>query len=529
MPHMEPRISMPHSHPLWACCARFRLTCIYVPVLVLLLPSSLHADGLIAFPGAVGQGAAASGGRGGDVYHVTTLEDYHPKNDTKIPGSLRHAIRSAEGPRTIVFDVGGLIALAAPLEILKSDLTIAGQTAPAPGITLWGYPVEVRRGSNVVIRYLRVRLGDFHARVDSSGKPHPYEGNGDLDPGSANAVHIGGGCERVIFDHVSTSWGMDETLSVTICRDVTVQHCIIASSLDDSFHPKGSHGYGTLVRGELTPADQEAGRGGFTFYGNLWAHHYARNPSIGGQQHLRSGQKEADRHRTDVNLVNNVIYNWRGQPTHRSLLGAVRINMIGNYYINGPEKDADRVFTEGTTGCTVVYQSGNCIDSDQDKLHNGRQITTPDQIDRTFREFGPGDEIITEGSGSPLPFIQSVAGNVLPAEESYEQVIQDAGCSLVRDAVDDHLVRSVEQRTGRLIDSQEQLRTADGTLEGIDDVQPERRPADFDTDGDGMPDAFETHHGLDPADPTDGNKSTLSPAGYTNLEVYLDEMTRPRE
>jgi hypothetical protein len=488
------------------------------------LESFAASDGLVAFPGAVGQGAVAAGGRGGDVYHVINLEDYHPKKAPKIPGSLRHAIRSAEGPRTIVFDVGGLIPLAAPLEILKSDLTIAGQTAPGSGITLWGYPVEVSRGSNIIIRYLRVRLGDFHVQVGDSKKPHPYPGNGDLDAGSANAIHVGGGCERVILDHVSTSWGMDETFSVTICRDVTVQNCMIASSLNDSFHPKGPHGYGSLIRGELTPEDQEANQGGFTFYQNLWAHHRARNPSIAGKQRLNSGQSEHERLRTDINLVNNVIYNWGDQPTHRSQLGEARINLVGNYYINGPAKDADRIFKEGVKGHTFVYQMGNWIDSDQDPDHNGFEISNDEQIARAFRNFGAGDLLLGGTSGAPFAFYHHVSNHVRSAVTAYNQVIESAGCSLVRDSADRTIVDSVEQRGGKIIDSQEELREPDGTLPGIDDVLTKTRPEDFDTDGDGMSNTFENGHQLNPTDPSDRNGTNLSSIGYTNLEVYLAEL-----
>ncbi|HEY3394415.1 MAG TPA: hypothetical protein VGK58_17000, partial [Lacipirellulaceae bacterium] len=267
---------------------------------------------LPAFRGAVGQGAAATGGRGGDVYHVTNLLDYRSDSEQKIEGSLRHAIRSASGARTIVFDVGGAIQLRETLEIRKNNLTIAGQTAPG-GITVWGYPVEISGAADVVVRYLRVRVGDFNVRASGTqtkaGVEAELQGAKDLDPRSANGLDIGR-ANRVIVDHVSVAWGLDETLSVTRSRDVTVQNSIISESLNESFHPKGSHGYGSLLRGELTPADQEAGVGGYTFYQNLWAHHRARNPSIGGQQRLDDGQAEAGRRRTDVNLVNNVVYNW---------------------------------------------------------------------------------------------------------------------------------------------------------------------------------------------------------------------------
>lgn len=495
-------------------------------LLAFLLPSQLMASTPFAFPGALGQGAASTGGRGGNVYHVTTLEDYHPQRDEKIPGSLRHAIRSAEAPRTIVFDVGGAIALVEPLEILKSDLTIAGQTAPGPGVTLWGYPLEISRGSNIIVRYLRVRTGDFHARTDHTSKPHPYDGNGDLDPGSSNAINVGGDCQLVILDHISASWGMDETLSVTKCCDVTIQHCMIAASLNDSFHPKGAHGYGTLVRGELTPEDQASGRGGFTFYGNLWTHHRARNPSIGGQQRIRPGTPESQRRMSDVNLVNNVVYNWRDQPTHRSQQGTVRINLLGNYYINGPEKDADRVFNEGDPNRTVLYHAGNAIDADQDSQHNGTLIETAELVDRSFRKFGPEDELIGIEQGRPLPFLHLAEAEILSAEEAYQQVVAGVGCSLNRDAVDLQTIESLTGRTGRLIDSQEELRDAEGVLRGIDDLPETHRPSHFDSDNDGMSDEFETRHGLDPADPTDGNGTQLSPQGYTNLEVYLHELTQ---
>ncbi|HEX2473990.1 MAG TPA: hypothetical protein VHK01_04560, partial [Lacipirellulaceae bacterium] len=252
-----------------------------IVVVVTAFPAIAVGAPLPAFPGAVGQGAAATGGRGGDVYHVSNLLDYKSDSEPKIEGSLRHAIRSANGSRTIVFDVGGAIKLRERLEIRKSNLTIAGQTAPS-GITLWGYPVEVSGASDVVVRYLRVRVGDFNVRTPDGGSKSDTEagakGVKDLDPRSANGLDIGRS-NRVILDHVSVAWGVDETLSVTRSRDVTVQNSIIAESLNESFHPKGSHGYGTLLRGELTLADQQGGIGGYTLYQNLWAHHRARNPS----------------------------------------------------------------------------------------------------------------------------------------------------------------------------------------------------------------------------------------------------------
>jgi hypothetical protein len=475
-----------------------------------------------AFPGAVGQGAAATGGRGGDVYHVTTLADYDPDDEPKIEGSFRHAVRSAEGPRTIVFDVGGAIALHAPLEIRKPDLTIAGQTAPG-GVTLWGYPVEVSHGKNVIVRFLRIRLGDFHARR-AAGVAALAGSRGDLDPASANGMYVGNDSERVILDHLSVAWGIDETLSVTKARDVTIQNCLIAESFNESLHPKGPHGYGSLVRGELTPADQTAGVGGYTFYGNLWAHHRGRNPSFGGQQKLDSGQAEADRRGADVNLVNSVVYDWGGAATHRNELGDVRANIIGNYYISGPAKQADSFFRENVPDRTIVYQRGNFSDLDEDADHDGSEVP-PAKASDAFRDFGEGDQLISEGE--PLNFIDGLAARTLPADEAYARVVKSVGASLWRDAIDRRVIDSLTHRTGGLINSQEQFRDSAGKLPGIDDLVEQRRPAGFDVDADGMPDAFETAHQLNPNDPADGAATTLSADGYTNLEVYLNSLVDP--
>jgi hypothetical protein len=472
-----------------------------------------------AFPGAVGQGATASGGRGGDVYHVTTLEDYDPEQaEAKIRGSLRHALRSADGPRTIVFDVSGGIQLKSPLEIRKSDVTIAGQTSPG-GVTVWGYPTEIVGVHNVIVRYLRFRTGDFNARGNRKSG-----GAGDLDAGSANSVNVGR-AERIILDHLSVSWGMDETLSVTLSRDVTVQNCIIAESLDDSFHPKGRHGYGTLLRGELTPENQRAGVGGYTFYGNLWAHHRSRNPSIGGQQSLKRGQLEEQRRRTDVNLVNNVVYDWGDQAMYRSEYGDVRINLLGNAFICGPAKKANHFFREGTAGRTLLYQRGNWQDLDQNDRHDGQFVVQPEQIANAFEAFGDGDRLISEGE--PFNFAGGITSMVLPATEAYARVIQFAGASLWRDAADERVVASVVHRTGRLINSQDEVRLAGGKLPGIDDLAVRRRPRDFDVDKDGIADDFERAHGLDPSNAGDGQASTLSKVGYTNLEFYLNQLAAP--
>lgn len=493
-----------------------------------ILAAKLHAAPL-AFPTALGQGAAARGGRGGDAYHVVNLRDYSSKQgDQAVDGSLRFGIESATGPRTIVFDVAGPIELKTRLDIRRSNLTIAGQTSPG-GITLWGYPVEIRDASDVIIRHLRVRCGDFNAGPVTSrsvsGQLATGRGRRDLDASSANAVDVGGGSRRIILDHISASWGMDETLSVTNARDVTIQNSIIAESLHDSFHAKGRHGFGSLVRGDVTAYDQSRGIGGYTFYGNLWAHHQQRSPAIGGQQVLAEGMAEADRGRADVNVVNNVVYDWGQRPSHRCELGDIRINFVGNYHVNGPSKIGDYVFYENNPAKTLLFHAGNFLDSNQDSSHDGLNIDAPDWLAKAFQRFDPNDQLIGPDS-PPLNFFGDLGPFVLSAEGAYERVVADVGASLWRDAVDQRVIASLIQRTGGPIDSQEAFRRVDGELPGIDDLPQRRREPEYDRDGDGMSDEFERDRGLDPKNPSDGNGREVSSEGYTNLEVYLEGLTR---
>ena len=479
---------------------------------------ALAESSTVAFPGALGQGAAALGGRGGDVYRVTNLEDYNSAADAeKIPGSLRHAIRSAEGPRTIVFDVAGVIWLKAPLEVLKSRITIAGQTSPG-GITLAGYPLEVSSASDVVIRYLRVRLGDFRARA-----AHEGDAFAPFVPGTANAVAVGPDCQRIILDHISASWGIDETLSVTNSRDVTVQHCIISESLNRSLHPKGPHGFGSLIRGVVTAEDQASGRGGYTFFGNLWAHHRARNPSIGGQQRLAKGATEASRLRTDINLVNNVIFDWGDAPTHRSQHGQVRIHLVGNSYIAGPSKAGKYIFRENEAAPTFLYHEGNALDGDQDGDHNPSRITAADR--EAFRDFDEQDQLAAPPDSPPFAFYACIEPAVRETEGAYHNVLAAAGASLWRDSVDRRIVAEIAAREGAILDSPETLRDASGALPGIDDLVTRHIPQQ-DTDGDGLPDERETALGLNPHDAQDGADLHPDHPGYTHLEVYLDQLTR---
>ena len=441
-----------------------------------------------AFPGALGFGAISTGGRGGDVYHVTHLGD-------SGPGSLRDAIESASGPRTVVFEVGGTIELSRPLVINRSSLTIAGQTAPG-GIGTRGYPVNVSGVNDVVIRYMRFRTGDINAEAVGD---KPARGNGDLVGDAADALSIGGS-QRVIIDHVSASWGMDETLSVTVSADVTVQHSIISEGLDDSHHQEGRHGYGSLIRG--------TGVGGYSLIGNLYAHHRLRSPAIGGFQDPAEGEPRPG---LDIDIVNNVIYDWVFFSSHTvEGLGTTRLAYQGNVSIAGPSTAFCEACAFSTHSFDLlegdemqIHQSGNLIDSDRDSVHDPVSVASENFT-------GAYTEVV-----APFDFARSEF-EVLDAAVAYQKVIAQAGASLSRDAIDARIVQELVTRTGGLIDSQDDV---GGWPEPAGPL-----PAPADLDRDGMADVWEEARGLDPWDPDDRNGFDLD-SKFTNLEVYLDSLT----
>ena len=344
----------------------------------------------------------------------------------------------------------------------------------------------------------------------------------DLLGDSADGINVANGSNRVILDHVSASWSLDETLSVTVSKNITVQHSMIAASLNSSLHHKGEHGYGSLVRGEVTAAEQALGESGYTFYGNLWAHHDARNPSFGGQQTLEAGQPESARRRINVNLVNSVIFNWDSNATHRNNDGDVYANIVGNYYVNGPLSNSTRFFSASGPGSTFVYQQGNYHDRDLDSLHDGFLVDTPSEITTAFVNFEAGDVLNSTGGGTPYNFFSWIQDSVVSAEAAYARVVDAVGASLWRDVIDQRVIDQLAARTGSIINSQEIYRDEFDVLPGIDDLPTETRAANWDTDQDGMPDSFEAAFGLNAGNSADRNLTTLSILGYTNLEVYLD-------
>ena len=419
------------------------------------------SKGLPAFPGAEGFGASAKGGRGGKVHLVTNLKDGGA-------GSLRAAVE-AKGARIVVFRVSGNIVLRSPLVIRSGRITIAGQTAPG-GVCLANHALSVA-ADEVIVRYLRVRLGDRNER--------------DQDAMS------GRGCKNVILDHCSASWGIDECVSFYGTEDLTIQWCLISESLCFSHHEKGRHGYGGIWGGKRS-----------SFHHNLLAHHSSRTPRFAGKDDY-------------VDHRNNVIYNWGFNSAYGAESG--RINLIANYYKPGPATRANvrgRIVEpcaggDGKTWACRLHVAGNHVVGSPavtaDNWNGGVQGRFPKAVIKADKPF----------AAAPV--------RTQPAEKAYELVLAYAGANLpTRDAADARIVREVRTATATyggkwgpgkgIIDSQD-------TVGGWPKLASKPPPPDGDADG--MPDAWERTHGLNPKDAADA-AADADRDGYTNIEEYLN-------
>jgi pectate lyase len=338
-----------------------------------------------AFPGAEGFGAYAKGGRGGSVIHVTNLDDAGP-------GSLRSAVE-AKGPRIVRFWVAGLIELKSELRVTEPYLTIEGQSAPDNGVCLKYYGLEVLETHDVIIRYLRVRVGD--------------------KSGVMQDAISAGNSRDVIFDHCSASWGTDETLSIRRCENLTVQWCIISEGLHDSIHEKGAHGFGSLIDGDR-----------ISFHHNLYAHFDARTPRPGSVL---------------LDFRNNVVYDW-GSYSGYNWDDKLRMNYVGNYLKAGrstkPEvrEEAYRV-VKGQD--TRIFAQGNVMEGSKSKTGDNWLMILHKPVHRVDKPF----EVEPVRTHS--------------AKEAYRLVLESAGASLpTRDTVDLRVVDGVRNGTGGIIDSQ---------------------------------------------------------------------------
>ncbi|MDT7837085.1 GDSL-type esterase/lipase family protein [Aquabacterium sp. OR-4] len=425
-------------------------------------------EGLPAFPGAEGAGRFALGGRGGRVIFVSNLGD-------SGPGSLRAAVE-AQGPRTVVFEVSGTIALKTPLVVRNGRITIAGQTAPGDGITLRDQPLEIA-ADDVVLRFIRSRLGD-ESGVDG------------------DAIGIVSG-RRIVIDHVSASWSTDEVLSASARFDrpersfdaVSVQWCLISESLDaNRVKAPHKHGFGTLLR---------AGRGArLSFQHNLWAHHADRMPRPGNWH-----GPALDAEGGFFEFRNNLFYDWGRERAGYNLDTATRstYGFVANSYRRGPSSQGAWAFEESSP-LAQAHAEGNQMD--------GQLPADARSLWRAHPKHLP--------QGLPAGYWLAAPLNLGPvhtvaAAEAEQRVLAHAGAVLVRDAVDQRVLQQFRQRGGRLIDSQAQV----GGWPLLKSLPP---PPDADRDG--MPDAWERQRGLDPADAADGAR-TDPYTGYTELELYL--------
>jgi pectate lyase len=393
----------------------------------------------LAFPGAEGYGATATGGRGKPAIAVTTLAD-------DGPGSFRDAARHPGA--TIVFRVGGVVHLKSNMT-LASNLTIAGQTAPGSGITVAGGKVTMNGSSNIIIRYMRFRGGLAESPGSSS-----------LQLGDAS---------HVMLDHLSIEWGRWDNIQAEGNSYSTLQNSVIGEGIVPQR-------FGCLCESDYT-----------TFSHNLWIDNKSRNPK--GKGHIQ--------------YVNNVVYNWGGEGYVGGHGGADHYaDLVGNYFIAGPDSSASFIGEFAKTDHT--YQSGNLLDADRNGKLDGRPVTQDD-----FEKVKA--DVVEKPFASP-----EVPVHVDPAASIVGEIARQAGDSLCRDAVDARLTGDLLSfgLKGKLIADESEVGGNPATVDA-------QAPAD--SDGDGIPDAWELQHHLNPHNPADAAAIELK-TGYTNLEIYLNQL-----
>ncbi|MGF7140625.1 T9SS type A sorting domain-containing protein [Roseimarinus sediminis] len=485
----------------------------------------------LAFPGAEGYGRFASGGRGDNsfltpkVVAVTNLED-NAEGEALIEGSFRWALAQQDTlynnvtlkiPTTIIFKVGGVIMLKQDIKCKTKNLTIAGQTAPGGGICFGGGTLNFSGSSNIIVRYIRSRPGDV------SG-----------DEVSAFRIENGG---NFIIDHCTFSWAIEETTHFSSNENTSVQWCIISESLFHSIHKKGDRGYGTQWGGEYA-----------SYHHNLLAHHNSRMPRING-----SNKNDIE---ALVDYRNNVNFNWGssgafygGEWEGTSGKGFCATNVVNNYFKPGPATSGEYFARPSSNrsgvqfdGYAQWYFSGNIMEGNEQRSNDNWLGVDGSNVGGIANIRSEVEAVKADGS------LEKYERYSQSASDAYTDVLAHAGASLPqRDAHDQRLVKEVSgevdivryeyttndgQETPKkgvasgLIDTQNNLVPSDAP-EGTtawsvyESVGSEQSPAD--SDGDGLPDAWETSNDLDPADPTDF--MTITASGYSYLEIYLNELT----
>lgn len=462
-----------------------------------------------AFPGAEGFGMYTTGGRGGSVYHVTNLND-------SGAGSFREACNKS-GTRTIIFDVSGTIFLKSELKLKNGNVTIAGQSAPGDGICIANYPFVIAC-KNVIIRYMRFRLGNEALKINDTA--HEGDGLGGMD------------LENIIIDHCSVSWSIDECLSVYGSKNLTVQWCIASQSLNNAGHSKGAHGYGGNWGGS-----------GASYHHNLMCHHISRTPRLGPRPSTQTDER--------MDLRNNVIYNWIDNGVYGG--EGMNVNIVNNYYKPGPDTKSGtknkRIaaigirtseYTKHNTSSPNqwdvmwhvwgdFYVDGNVNSKNSDVTNDNWTYGIYNQIDNssvdnTFTD-ATKDTIRLE---KPILYEQVTTHS---AAQAFTQVLDYAGASLHRDALDEVMVSDARYGTTTytgngckkgIINSQDDLKPANASSDWTPWPLLYSTTAPLDTDKDGMPDEWERANGLNIDNADDGKEKASN--GYTHLENYLNSL-----
>jgi hypothetical protein len=453
------------------------------------IPTNVPARTL-AFPGADGGAKNITGGAGGSVYVVTSL------SDDNVDGTLRYGLTKVSGKRTIIFAVSGIIEMKQDLNITNGDVTVAGQTAPGDGICLKNYGVNIN-ASNVILRYLRFRMGDEKAtEADALSSSH-----------HDNAI-----VSDIMIDHCSISWSTDECASFYGNKNFTMQYCIISESLRISVHDKGKHGYGGIWGGENA-----------TFHHNLLAHHDSRNP--------RFDHDYVSTQKGPVHFVNNVIYNWGGNSAYggESKEGstAKAYNMVNNYYKSGPASSHKYRILNPTTSCSNCNNETGVVVPGQFYITGNYVYGSSANTSDNWKGVEPAST-----SYKLNAYVGTANSWVETAEQAFESVLNYAGASYKRDAVDARVVKETREGSYTYKGSQ-------GSTNGLIDSQKDvggwptynSTAALTDSDKDGMPDEWEQRilkengwesYGIQKFRPNGYNLS----AQYTNLEVYLNDLVK---
>ncbi|MBO5057888.1 MAG: pectate lyase [Prevotella sp.] len=495
-----------------------------------------------AFPGAEGFARyTTTGGRGGKVIHVTNLND-------SGTGSLRWALGQS-GKKIIVFDVSGYIDLRSQLNV-SSNTTIAGQTAPGEGITLRYYTLYFGNADNVIVRFIRSRRSQVK----------------DVNDG-ADATW-GRNRKNIILDHCSFSWSIDEVASFYDNLNFTMQWCNVTEGLANPGHSKGAHSYGGIWGGK-----------GASFHHNYISHVQNRAPRFNGARYNWNGYDKTKYENSiqaeQVDFRNCVIYNWGNGNGCYGGPGGGYINMINNYYKAGPgTKNRTRVtqvsFSDATNGgdnpfpdyASRYYISGNYVTAASNPENydwkgviydSGVQKDGERYIKDAKHYYGSNVEYVNINGTDCVKLkldnpIEAGEVTTHSAQTAYEKVLDYCGASLWRDAADARYAEEAATGTTTFngdvayVDKNGKVyakSNTKGILDFINDptkeVNPktasypelknETRPANFDTDGDGIPDAWETANGLNPNDASDAVQTTIDTKGwYTNIEVYANSI-----